>query len=83
MNNINIVVHNSYGTIDEYKAAEYQQLYPIAPTMNSGTSPATIHLGYYSNFHYIGIIDPKDAESMRSDTLEKMTYYLLDKDLNR
>ena len=73
--NINIVVHNSYGTIDEYKAVEYQQLYPIAPTMNSGTSPATIHLGYYSNFHYIGIIDPKDAESMRSDTLEKMTYY--------
>jgi hypothetical protein len=73
--NINIVVHNSYGTVDVYNAVEYQQLYPNSPTMNSGAVPATINLGYYSNFHYIGIINPKDAESMQSTTLEKITYY--------
>lgn len=75
--NVNITVQNSYGTVDVYNADKYKEIYPNSPNMNTDKPTGNIHLGYYSKLHYIGIIDSKDAESIQSATLEKITYYTI------
>ena len=71
--NINIKVYYSNKTVRTYEALKYSELYPNPPTMNLGATPQTIEIGYYSNFHYVGVINREIEQSK----LEALKYYVV------
>lgn len=68
MFNIDIKVYTSFRTINLYSAEKYKELYPGKPNRNMGAKAKTIELGYYSNYHYVGVIN-KGFEQPNFETI--------------
>jgi hypothetical protein len=72
--NVNIIVYLSNGTKLLYKADEYKSIYQEGKFYNIDKTPITIELGYYSNYHYLGIVE-SDIIDLDKDVYEEMDNY--------
>lgn len=72
--NVNITVYLSNGTKVYYKTDEYKSIYQEGKFYNIDKIPIMIELGYYSNYHYLGIVD-SDIIDLDKDAYEEMENY--------
>jgi hypothetical protein len=81
--NTDITVYLSNGTKLFYKANDYTSIYHQGKVYNSDKKATTIELGYYSNYHYVGIVESNviDLDKEVYEELEQY-YYITIEDYN-
>lgn len=72
--NVNINIHTNNGEIIEIKAEDYRKIFPNGKIYNPEKF-YTINLGYYTNYHYIGIVDKPEDILEKEELYEDLSEY--------
>jgi hypothetical protein len=78
--NIDIIIYNSNGSTNNIRASDMKPIFSKGKKYNDDKDTQIIELGYYSNFHYIGI-QPR-SELLQQPGFNKLTYYIIDINYN-
>jgi len=79
--NIDIIIYLSNGNTNNIRASEMKHIFNKGKQYNDDKETQPIEIGYYSNFHYVGI--QIRSEILQQPKFNKLTYYIINIEHNR
>ena len=77
--NVDIKIYSNNGEQYLIESKHNRSVFTEGKEYNSDKEPSHIELGYYSNYHYVGLRNKLDP--LLDDTFNKLTYYTVNIDL--